>query len=142
MEKREIYLAGGCFWGVEAYFHEMLGVLSTEVGYANGESDKATYETLKQTGHSETVHIVYNEEKLSLTMLLDAFFKIIDPISVNKQGGDVGTQYRTGIYFVGEEEETIKAFVATKQQEYDKPIVVEVEPQRCACRRIPSTVFG
>lgn len=130
MEKREIYLAGGCFWGVEAYFREMLGVLFTEVGYANGESDKATYETLKQTGHSETVHIVYNEEKLSLTMLLDAFFKIIDPTSVNKQGGDVGTQYRTGIYFVGEEEEAIKAFVATKQQEYDKPIVVEVEPLR------------
>ena len=99
MEKT-IYLAGGCFWGCQKYFDLIPGVTETEVGYANGPTANPTYEQVKaHAGHAETVRVRYDPSRLSLRELLDRFFRVIDPTSVNRQGGDEGVQYRTGIYF-------------------------------------------
>lgn len=128
MKKREIYLAGGCFWGVEAFFSRMIGILSTEVGYANGDGEETDYQRIKNTKHSETVYIVYDEEKISLKEVLNRYFTIIDPTSLNKQGGDVGLQYRTGIYYTDEQDvPVIEEVIKEKQKQVSKPIVVEVE---------------
>ena len=96
-----IYLAGGCFWGVEAFISRLKGVNQTEVGYANGLDLAPTYEKVctGKTGHTETVKVTYNPEIISLETILENFFKIIDPYSKNRQGPDIGTQYRTGIYW-------------------------------------------
>ena len=98
----EIYFAGGCFWGVEAFFKKVPGVLETTVGYANGKTLNTNYKTLKETDHSETVYIKYNKNEIFLEKLLDYYFKIINPTSINKQGNDIGRQYRTGIYYTDE----------------------------------------
>lgn len=97
--RRAIYLAGGCFWGVEGYFKKLHGVYNTETGYANGKSSDTDYDGLKKSDHAETVKIEYDMSKISLEELLLHFFRIIDPKSVNKQGNDEGRQYRTGIYY-------------------------------------------
>ncbi len=99
--QKEIYLAGGCYWGVEKYVSNIHGVLETEVGFANGTVAAPTYEQVKRgdTGHAETVRVRYDPEQLPLTALLRLFYKIIDPTSVDRQGGDVGRQYRTGVYY-------------------------------------------
>lgn len=106
---REIYLAGGCYWGVEKYVSNIKGVLKTTVGFANGDTEHPTYEQVRyhNTGHAETVKVVYDEKQLPLSVLLKLFYLIIDPISVDKQGEDEGHQYRTGIYFVDSEDEEI-----------------------------------
>lgn len=127
--KKEIYLAGGCFWGVEEYFSRVDGVLDAVSGYANGTSDTTTYELVKQTGHAETVHVTYDANKVSLKELLLHYFRIIDPTSLNKQGNDKGTQYRTGVYYTDDKDrEVIDAVFAQEAKNYDKPIVVEVGP--------------
>ena len=96
-----IYLAGGCFWGLQKFFDQFDGVISTEVGYANGPDRAPTYqEVCADSGHAETVKVVYDEAKISLSQLLDYYFMVIDPLSVNKQGHDEGIQYRTGIYYM------------------------------------------
>jgi peptide-methionine (S)-S-oxide reductase len=126
---KEIYLAGGCFWGVEEYFSRIEGVVDTEVGYANGQKENPSYEQvcMGNTGHTETTYIKYDEEKVSLEELLDKFFSIIDPISLNKQGNDRGSQYRTGIYYTDNEDlDIIKKFVAKEQEKYEKKIVTEI----------------
>lgn len=97
---KEIYLAGGCFWGVQAYFDRITGVLYTNVGYANGMGEDTSYRAIGKTGHAETVYIVYDSDRLSLETLLTYYYEIIDPTSIDRQGNDVGVQYRTGIYFV------------------------------------------
>ncbi|MDY2960598.1 MAG: peptide-methionine (R)-S-oxide reductase MsrB [Hornefia sp.] len=97
--RRAIYLAGGCFWGVEGYFKKLPGVYNTETGYANGKTSEASYNKLKMSDHAETVKIEYDMSRISLTELLLHYFRIIDPKSVNKQGNDEGRQYRTGIYY-------------------------------------------
>lgn len=126
---KEIWLAGGCFWGVEAYFARIYGVAFTDVGYANGRTENPSYHDLHETGHVETVHIRYDPKNVSLQTLLEYYFKIIDPVSVNRQGGDVGTQYRTGIYYRDDADYAlIQAFVAAEQQKYDLPIATEVKP--------------
>lgn len=131
MTKKEIYLAGGCFWGVEAFFSRMIGVISTQVGYANGRGEDTDYNRIKETGHSETVHLVYDDDKVKFAELLERYFTIIDPTSLNKQGGDVGTQYRTGIYYVDERDfPVIDDVMKKKQDEISEPIVVEVEKLR------------
>ena len=133
MKTREIYLAGGCFWGMEKYFQKIKGVLSTRVGYANGNTDAPTYEQVKyeNTGHAETVKITYDAEVVGLEFLLHMFYQVIDPVSVNKQGGDVGVQYRTGVYFTDASDEAkIKASLAQLQTEYDEPLAVECEALR------------
>jgi len=98
---KEIYLAGGCFWGTEHYFKQVRGVVDTETGFANGHLDNPSYKQVKagDTGFAETVRIQYDPEAVSLELLLDLYFKSIDPLSLNRQGEDEGTQYRTGIYF-------------------------------------------
>ena len=95
----EIYLAGGCFWGMEKYIASVRGVITTEVGYANGKTDKTDYEHIGQTDHAETVHISYDASKVSYRDLLLYYLRVVDPTSVNRQGNDRGRQYRTGIYY-------------------------------------------
>jgi peptide methionine sulfoxide reductase msrA/msrB len=129
----EIYLAGGCFWGTEKYLSSIRGVLSTQAGYANGETKNPTYEDVchHDTGHAETVRIVYNPIILQLEFLLELYYESIDPVSVNRQGGDSGTQYRTGIYYVNDEDrQVVERSVAQLQKRYNKPIAIEVEPLR------------
>ena len=112
---KTIYLAGGCFWGLQKYLDQFDGVWETEVGYANGPEWKPTYEQVcKDSGHAETVRVVYDEQKITLEKLLDLFFQVIDPTSVNRQGHDEGIQYRTGIFYT--EREQIPAI----REVYDK----------------------
>ncbi|MDH6368086.1 MULTISPECIES: peptide-methionine (S)-S-oxide reductase MsrA [unclassified Breznakia] len=128
---KEIYVAGGCFWGTEKYFEEIEGVKQTDVGYANGKTENPTYEDVchNDAGHAETVHVTYDENVVSLPFLLDMYFAIIDPTSVNKQGNDVGSQYRTGIYYTDDGDAAVINYAIQKlQKQYDKPIAIEVEP--------------
>ena len=126
-----IYLAGGCFWGAQRYFDCLPGVLETEVGYANGKTAHPTYEQVKHenTGHAETVRVVYDPAAISLQELLEQFYKAIDPTSVNRQGGDVGVQYRTGIYYTDTAQKPIiEASLAALQTRYAQPVAVEALP--------------
>lgn len=124
---KEIWLAGGCFWGVQAYFSNIDGVVKTSVGYANGTAKKPTYHEISYSGHAETVSVEYNPDKVSLETILEYFFHFIDPTLKNKQGNDIGTQYRTGIYFKDEADKTvIDAAIKKEQNKYIIPIVVEV----------------
>lgn len=127
---KEIYLAGGCFWGVEEYFKRIEGIVSVTSGYANGSFDNPTYqEVCNASGHSETVHIKYDTNEISLSAILKYYFRIIDPTSLNKQGNDVGIQYRTGIYYTDEEDKKIiLEEIADEQKKYSEKIVVEVLP--------------
>ena len=128
-EKQEvIYLAGGCFWGVEAFISRLKGVNNTEVGYANGRDLAPTYEKVctGRTGHAETVKATYNPKIITLNEILENFFKIIDPYSLNRQGSDIGTQYRTGIYWQeNSQKDTVLNFLKEKQRQSTKRIVVE-----------------
>ena len=128
---RTIYLAGGCFWGVEAYISRLLGVAKTTVGYANGNTENPTYDEvcLENTNHVECVKVDYDNNILPLKKLLEEFFKIINPLTINKQGNDVGVQYRTGIYYRNETDKRIIInFINRKQGEYSQKIVTEVLP--------------
>ncbi len=126
---KEIYLAGGCFWGVEKFFKMAPGVIETTVGYANGQTLDTSYDILKMTDHVETVHIKYDNEITSLSKLLDYYFSIIDPTSINRQGLDEGRQYRTGIYYVDKDEiDIIKSKIEDEQNKYSREIQVEVRP--------------
>lgn len=132
-ELKEIYLAGGCFWGTEHYFKQIDGVVDTEVGYANGRTENPTYKEVctDKTGFAETVHVMYDPAKVSLKFLLEMFFKAIDPTSVNRQGHDTGTQYRTGVYYTDKDDETVinEAF-ADEQKHINGKIAVENLPLR------------
>ncbi len=128
---KEIYLAGGCFWGTEHFFKQIDGVLETKVGFANGQTENPTYKEVctDTTGFAETVYIKYDEKKISLEFLLNMYFKAIDPVSVNKQGGDCGTQYRTGVYYTSEDQlPVIEKVFDQQQKELSQPIAVEVKP--------------
>ena len=126
---KKIYLAGGCFWGVERYMSLIEGVRETTVGYANSDIPDPSYEDLKahHSSASETVETIYDETVISLKEVLEMFFRIIDPTILDQQGHDIGHQYRTGIYYVDEEdlpiiEEAMKELADC----YDRPIVTEV----------------
>ncbi len=126
-----IYLAGGCFWGTEKYLAGFPGILQTEVGYANGHTENPTYQEVchNNTGHAETVQVLYDPEQIGLNTILSLYYEVIDPTSVNRQGGDAGSQYRTGIYHVDTADlPVIRASVEELQKHYDKPIAVEVLP--------------
>lgn len=128
---KTIYLAGGCFWGMQKFYDQFEGVLSTVVGYANGKTENPTYKEVKAqiTDHSETLKIDYDETKISLKELLDYYFMVIDPVSVNKQGEDEGRSYRTGIYYTDEADlEVINARMNEEASKYEEKIAVEVEP--------------
>ncbi len=124
---KEIYLAGGCFWGVEAFFKKVPGVLETTAGYANGRTLSTNYYILKETDHSEAVHIKYDRNQVSLETILDYYFNIIDPTSLNRQGHDIGRQYRTGIYYTDSEDtKIIRNRITEEQKKYSDKIQVEV----------------
>lgn len=103
---KKILFAGGCFWGVEKFFSMIPGVKETEVGYANGNIEYPTYKDICEgnTNFAEVCLVVYDPQEVSLNELLDKYWSIIDPTSVNKQGNDVGNQYRTGIYYIDDED--------------------------------------
>lgn len=128
---KTIYLAGGCFWGVQKFFDQFDGIVNTVVGYANGITENPKYEDVKHeiTKHAETVKIDYDESIISLNQILEYYFMVIDPTSINKQGGDIGISYRTGIYYVDKkDEDIIKAYCANVQKSYVLPLAVEIEP--------------
>ena len=128
-EQRIIYLAGGCFWGLEAYMERIQGVTDAVSGYANGKGDTTNYQLLHATDHAETVKVTYDPNKISLDKLLQYYFRVIDPTSINKQGNDRGRQYRTGIYYQNEQDKAvIEAALKTLQSKYQEPIQIEVEP--------------
>ena len=131
---KTIYLAGGCFWGVEEYFSRIPGVTNTQVGYANGHTDDPSYQDVctDTTGHAETVRVDFDPAKVSLQTILEHYFMIIDPLSLNKQGNDRGTQYRTGVYYVDEDShEVAREVFAAEQLRYHEPMLVELEPLTC-----------
>ncbi|WP_018651668.1 peptide-methionine (S)-S-oxide reductase MsrA [Actinobacillus capsulatus] len=124
---REIYLAGGCFWGTEAFMQRINGVIDAQSGYANGNTENPTYqEVCAGSGHAEVVKVTYDANKISLAKLLDYYFKVIDPVSVNQQGEDKGIQYRTGIYYVDAQDiPIINQALADLQAQYAEPLAVE-----------------
>lgn len=133
MNRNVIHLAGGCFWGAEHFFKQLGGVISTETGFANGNTENPSYKEVytDTTGYAEAVKICYDADRISLEKLLNMFFMIIDPTSLNKQGEDEGTRYRTGIYYNSEEELTIINKVYTEQEaKAGKKLAVEVEKLR------------
>lgn len=126
---KKIYLAGGCFWGMQKYYDQFEGVIETEVGYANGNTENPTYEEVKHeiSGHAETLKIIYDETIISLNEILYKYFLVIDPLSINKQGEDEGISYRTGIYYIDIEDlETIQKVINEKTKEYKATLAVEV----------------
>lgn len=136
MEKQEkkehvIYFAGGCFWGTEHFFKLIEGVTATEVGYANGNIENPTYQQVctGKTDFAETVKVCFDDEKVTLPFLLNLYFQTIDPTSVNQQGHDVGTQYRTGIFYVEErDKKVIEEEVKKLAAKYQRPLALEVLP--------------
>ena len=130
-EIKEIYFAGGCFWGVEKYFSLIQGVTETCAGYANGRTIGPSYEDVRGggTGHAETVKVTYDTGIVSLEILLSMFFDIIDPTSVNRQGADEGDQYRTGVYYSDPDDESaIRGALGSLKALYTSPIAVEAAP--------------
>lgn len=126
-----IYLAGGCFWGTEAYFAKLPGVTATEVGYANGRSEETSYHELKVTGHAETVKVSYDPAVISLAELLDRYYIAIDPLSLNRQGNDSGTQYRTGIYYTDDfSRRTAELSLELLHERLGQKSYIELEPLR------------
>lgn len=131
---KEIVLAGGCFWGIEAYIFRIDGVIETEVGYANGTKENPTYEEVctLQTGHAEACYVRYNENIITLEELLNKFWEVIDPTLTNRQGGDIGHQYRTGIYYIDMLDLDVILKTKKEQQKlYNTSIVTEIEPLKC-----------
>ncbi len=130
---KEIYLAGGCFWGTQEFLRQVPGVLATEVGYAGGHTQNPSYEEVCHggTGHAEVVKVQYDNEVIGLPFLLSLYYETINPTSINHQGGDTGEQYRTGIYYTDEaEQDIIKQSLSELQKQYSDPVVVEVAPVR------------
>lgn len=128
---KDIYLAGGCFWGVEAYLERVPGVAYASVGYANGHAPMPTYRAVctGETGYTEAVHIKYDPEMLTLEKLLSIFYGLIDPTALNRQGNDRGTQYRSGIYYTDDADyPTIDKVTSQIQSGLDAVVVTETEP--------------
>lgn len=126
-----ICLAGGCFWGTQHFLKQIAGVISTEVGYANSDVASPTYKEVctGRTNAAETVRVVYDPDKVGLGFLLKLYFMTIDPTSVNRQGGDCGTQYRTGIYYSSADQKpVIDRALSELAKEYAEPLAIEVMP--------------
>ena len=128
--QRDIYLAGGCFWGMETLLRLMNGVVSVESGYANGYTENPSYrDVCQESGHAETVHVVYDPAVLPLSRLLDVYFRAIDPTAKNRQGNDRGVQYRTGVYYTRDEDAAVIEEALSKlQQRYAQPLAIEAAP--------------
>lgn len=128
---KKIVLAGGCFWGVQEYFSRIKGILKTEVGYANGRTMNPTYEQVcnENTGFAEVCYVEYDEKIITLKEVLNKFWAVVNPTSLNRQGNDVGSQYRSGIYYFKEEDVSdIQESIEELQKKYEKKIVTEVKP--------------
>jgi len=128
-----IYLAGGCYWGTQHFLKQIDGVLSTTVGFANGNTPNPTYEQVctHTTGYAETVRVDYDPTQVSLTFLLKLYFMTVDPTAVNRQGEDRGDQYRTGIYYTEPSDlPTIQQSIAQLATQHQMPIAIEVFPLR------------
>jgi peptide-methionine (S)-S-oxide reductase len=128
---KTIVFAGGCFWGVQRYFSFVNGVIYSKVGYANGKTDNPTYRQVCDgvTGHSEVCLIKYDSEITKLQYLLEHFLNIVDTSTLNKQGNDVGTQYRSGIYYENEEDKKIIfEFFTENKSRLSDPFVTEILP--------------
>jgi methionine-S-sulfoxide reductase len=126
---KKIVIGGGCFWGVEEYYRRLKGIEATRVGYAQGVTENPSYQDVctGKTKHAEVVELIYDENVITLTKILEHLFRFIDPTSLNKQGHDIGTQYRVGVYYEDSDDEPlIKAYIASRQPEYKSPIVLEV----------------
>lgn len=126
-------LAGGCFWGVEELIRKLHGVIDTEVGYTGGQTENPIYDVVKmgKSGHAEAIQIEFDPSKISFEEILNFFFKIHDPTTLNRQGNDVGTQYRSSIFYHSEEQK--KTALAVKEKvnasgKWPKPIVTEIIP--------------
>ena len=131
---KEIYLAGGCFWGTQHFLKQINGVVSTSVGYANGAVPNPTYNEVytDKTGHVETVMVRFDSDVVSLEMILDLYFQTIDPTSLDQQGPDIGTRYRTGIYYTDADDvDVIENVTKRIALQYIQPIVVEIERLEC-----------
>ena len=130
-----IYLAGGCFWGMQRYLDQFEGVLSTQAGYANGPEDEITYEQVcASSGHAETVKVDFDPDVLPLAKLLELYFRAIDPLSEDRQGNDIGIQYRTGIYYTDEIQKVdIRAVYGRVEREVGARLAVEVGPIENFC---------
>ena len=127
---KTIYLAGGCFWGMQKFIDQFDGVMSTTVGYANGPDKAPSYEEVcDDSGHAETVKVDYDETVITLKELLEFYFMVIDPLSVNRQGHDEGIQYRTGIYYADASQlDDIKAVCEKEKEKAGAPLAVEIAP--------------
>jgi len=125
-----IYLAGGCFWGVEGYFTRVQGVVDTQAGYANGETENPSYEdVINSSGHAETVKIMFDENVISLEEIILHFLRVIDPYSINRQGNDIGIQYRSGIYYTSDEQaEKILKVIGFFEKQEGQETAIETEP--------------
>ena len=127
---RSIYLAGGCFWGVEAYMERVEGVVDAVSGYANGDTANPSYEqVIRGSGHAETVKVTYDADKTDLDTILKYYLRVIDPTSLNKQGNDRGVQYRSGVYYTDKADKAvIDAALKRIQSQYKQKVVVENKP--------------
>ena len=131
---KQIYLAGGCFWGTEHYIRQFQGVIDTAVGYANGSIPSPTYQQVytDTTGYAECVRVTYDAEVISLETLCRLFFRSIDPLLLNRQGDDTGTRYRTGIYWQDEDDRKVVESVYERiQSDLGMPLAVEKCPLEC-----------
>ena len=132
-DSQTIVLGGGCFWCTEAVFKEVRGVTDVESGYSNGETDRPTYEQVctGRTGHNEVVKLTFDPAQVSLRQLLEIFFVVHDPTQLNRQGNDVGTQYRSGIYTTTpEQKEVAEDMLRSIERDklFGRPLVTEVRP--------------
>lgn len=132
-EHSEIYLAGGCFWGTEHFLRQVSGVIDTQVGFANGNTERPSYEDVcsHDTGHAETVKVLYDKETAPLDFILGLYYKTIEPTSLNRQGNDKGTQYRTGVYYTDDGDmPVIQKSVAELEARLGRAVAIEVLPLR------------
>lgn len=130
---KEIYLAGGCFWGTEHYLKQIRGVVTTEVGYANGNGENPSYEEVYRdtTGFVECVKVVYDPALIALEKIVELYFHSIDPLSLNQQGNDIGTRYRTGIYYTNDSDrDRIESIYRAVESRAGERLMVELEPLR------------
>jgi peptide-methionine (S)-S-oxide reductase len=134
-QPQTLVLAGGCFWCTEAVYKEVRGVLDVESGYSNGQAERPTYEEVctGRTGCAEVVKLIYDPAQVSTRELLEVFFAVHDPTTLNRQGNDVGTQYRSGIYYTSDEQRAVAQTLIdelTAADAFGAPIVTELEPLR------------